>query len=75
MTAPRITLAASDAAELAELLRFLSDWIDTDPGQLPASLRRFIGTSACDTTALRTDLARFQFLLGGDEQPFLGTDD
>ena len=31
-----------------------------------ASLRRFIGNNAYDTTALRTDLARFQFLLGGD---------
>ena len=36
-------------------------------GFLPASLCRFIGNNAYDATALRTDLARFQFLLGGNE--------
>jgi hypothetical protein len=75
VTVPAITLAPADAAELAELLGFLIDWIDTDRARLPASLRRFTGTSAYDTTALRTDLARFQFLLDGDEQPFLDTSD
>jgi hypothetical protein len=72
MSIPGIRLAATDAAELTELLSFLIDWIDSDHTQLPASLRRFTGHSAYDTTALRTNLARFLFLLGGDERPLLG---
>jgi hypothetical protein len=72
MSIPGIRLAATDAAELTELLSFLIDWIDSDHTQLPGSLRRFTGHSAYDTTALRTDLARFLFLLGGDERPLLG---
>lgn len=75
MTVPGIQLASDDAMELAELLGLLIDWIDSDRDRLPASLRRFIGNDAYDTTALRTDLARFQFLLGGDEQPYFGTTD
>jgi hypothetical protein len=75
VTIPGIQLAADDAMELTELLGLLIDWIDSDPDRLPASLRRFIGNDAYDTTALRTDLARFQFLLGGDEQPYFDTSD
>jgi len=67
-----VRLAASDAAELTELLGFLIDWIDNDHTQLSASLRRFAGHSAYNTAALRSDLARFLFLLGGDERPLLG---
>ncbi len=68
MTVPDVRLTASDAAELTELLSFLISWIDSDHQQLPASLQRFAGNSAYGTTALRTDLARFQFLLGGDDR-------
>lgn len=75
MTIPGPRLAADDAMELAELLGLLIDWIDGDHDCLPASLRRFIGNDAHNTTALRTDLARFQFPLGGDEQPYFGTSD
>ena len=75
MTIPGIQPAADDAIELAELPGLLIDWTGTGHDQLPASLRRFIGSDAYDTTALPTDLARFQFLLGGDEQPYLGTTD
>ena len=75
MTAPDLRLAASDAAELTEMLNFLIEWIDSDHTQLPASLRRFVGNDAYDTAALRTDLARFQFFLGGDEQLLFGTSD
>ena len=74
-TTPGPQLNAADAMELTELLGLLIEWIDSDPGHLPASLRRFIGNDAYDTTALRTDLARFQFLLGGNEQPYFGTAD
>ena len=73
MTSPDLRLAASDAAELTEMLNFLIEWIDSDHTQLPTSLRRFVGNDAYDTAALRTDLARFQFLLGGDEQPPFAT--
>jgi hypothetical protein len=73
---PDMRIDLSDAIELTELLGFLIGWIDHDPVHLHASLLRFIGHPAYDTTALRTDLARFQFLLGGDEQNLFGpTDD
>jgi hypothetical protein len=72
MTVPDVRLAASDAAELTELPGFLVEWIGSDHTQLPASLRRLAGHSAYDTAALRADLARFLFLLGGDERPLLG---
>lgn len=75
MTTPGPQLSAADAMELTELLGLLIDWIDSDRDQLPASLRRFIGNDAYDATALRTDLARFQFLLGGDEHPYFGPTD
>ena len=61
-------LNTTDAAELSELLTFLSDWLDgTDSNQLAASLQRFLGTTGYDLTELRTDLARFTFLLGNDD--------
>ena len=72
---PHVQLVASDAAELTELLSFLIDWIDSDHTQLSASLHHFAGHNAYDTAALRADLARFLFLLGGDEQPLLGSPD
>jgi hypothetical protein len=76
VTIPGIRVAADDAMELTELLGLLVDRIDRiDSDRLPASLRRFNGNNAYDTTALRTDLTRFQFLLGGDEQSYFGTSD
>jgi hypothetical protein len=72
---PGMRIDLSDAIELTELPGFLIGWIDSDPVQLPASLLRFAGHPAYDTAALRTDLARFQFLLGGDEQPLFGHSD
>jgi hypothetical protein len=75
MTVPDVRLAASDAAELTEPLNFLIDWINSDDQQLPASLHRFTGNTAYGAAALRTDLARFQFLLGGDERPLFGSGD
>ena len=72
MPSPDARLTAADAAELTELPSFLTGWIDHDRAHLPASLQGFTGHDAYGTTALRADLARFQFLLGGDEQPLLG---
>lgn len=40
---PAGSLDAADAGELAELLRFVNDWLATDPdqlGHLPAPVRR-----------------------------------
>jgi hypothetical protein len=39
----------------------------TDHAQLAASFGRFIGTQGYDLAELRTDLARFTFLLGHDD--------
>lgn len=61
-------LDLADAAELAETLTFISQWLSgTDHAQLAASFGRFIGTPGYDLTDLRTDLARFTFLLGHDD--------
>lgn len=64
---PQIRLDAVDAAELAEMLQFLSRWLARDPGRLGASLADFVGHPACNIAELRADLARFAFLLGGDD--------
>ena len=63
---PEVRLDASDAAELAELLQFLNDWLARDPG-LGASLASFVGHPAYGTAQLRQDLDRFVFLLGSDD--------
>jgi hypothetical protein len=40
---PGVTLDAADAAELAEMLQFLSDWLAREPARLGASLEDFVG--------------------------------
>ncbi len=64
---PSIGLDAVDAAELAEMLQVLSDWLAADPATLGASPGRFIGHPAYGTDELRRDLDRFTFLLGGND--------
>jgi hypothetical protein len=64
---PQIPLDAADAAELAEMLQFLSDWLTRDPAPLGASLEQFVGHPAYGTAELRGDLDRFVFLLGGSD--------
>ena len=64
---PELRLDAVDAAELAELLQFLSRWLARDRGRLGASLGEFADHPACNITELRQDLNRFTFLLGGDD--------
>ncbi len=64
---PQMSLDAVDAAELAELLQFLSQWLSRDPGRLGASLEDFVGHPAYGIAQLRQDLDRFTFLLGGDD--------
>ena len=68
MPAPLVHLDLADAAELAEMLTFISQWLGgTDHAQLAASFSRFIGTQGYDLADMRTDLARFTFLLGHDD--------
>jgi len=70
---PEIKLDAVDAAELAEMLQFLSQWLARDPGRLGASFEEFVGHPAYGIPQLRQDLERFVFLLGGsDGEPLFG---
>ena len=62
-----MTLDPADAVELAEILQFLSDWLARDRDHLETSLEGFVGNPAYGTRQLREDLARFTFLLGGDD--------
>jgi hypothetical protein len=55
------------AAELAELLQFLAQWLTRDPGRLGASLEAFVGHPAYNLNELHQDRNRFTFLLGGDD--------
>ncbi len=60
-----VELAPGDAAELAELLTFLADWIGGDrTTTLNDSLAAFVGHIGYDIDTLRADLHRFVFLLG-----------
>ena len=66
-------LDVTDAAELAEMLQFLSQWLARDPARLAASLEQFVGHPAYGPQDLRADLERFVFLLGGsDGEPLFG---
>jgi hypothetical protein len=64
---PEVKPDAADAAELAETLRFLGQWLARDPGRLGASLAEFVGHPAYGLPQLRQDLERFVFLLGGSD--------
>jgi hypothetical protein len=64
---PETRLNAADAAELAEMLQFLTGWLACDPARLAASLAEFIGHSAYGIGQLRDDLERFTFLFGGSD--------
>lgn len=70
---PEVKLDLADAAELAEMLQFLSQWLTRDPGRLGPSLEEFVGHPAYGIRQLREDLERFTFLLGGsDGEPLFG---
>jgi hypothetical protein len=43
------------------------DWLTSDPATLTHSLEKFVGGTAYTIDTLRTDLARFAFLLTGEE--------
>lgn len=64
MPTPAVRLELVDAAELAEMLALISQWLaGPDHAQLAASIGRPVGTDGYDLTALRADLALFTFLL------------
>ena len=66
-------LDVGDAAKLAEMLQFISEWLAHDPGRLGPSLEDFVGHPAYGLAQLRQDLERFVFLLGGsDGEPLFG---
>jgi hypothetical protein len=70
---PEVRLDLTDAAELAEMLQFLSGWLARDPGRLSPSLEDFVGHPAYGIPQLQQDLERFVFLLGGsDGEPLFG---
>ena len=65
---PGVTLDLSDAAELAETLTFLADWLSGSQQQtLAGSLTAFVDHPAYTTGTLCADLHRFVFLLGGND--------
>jgi hypothetical protein len=64
---PKVELNSADAAELAEMLQYLSEWLARDPACLAASLAEFVGHPADGLDELRGDLERFVFLLGGSD--------
>ena len=65
---PGITLDPVDAAELAEVLTFLTQWLSgRQKHALAESFAAFVGHPAYNTGSLRADLQRFIFLLGASD--------
>ena len=65
---PGITLDLADAAEIAETLTFLAEWLSGSQKQaLAGSFAAFVGHPAYNTDALCADLHRFTFLLGATD--------
>ena len=64
---PRTCLDTTEATELAELLQFIADWLAADPARLSPSHLAYVGHPAYELDALRYDLNRFAFLLGGND--------
>ena len=65
---PGITLDLGDAAELAETLAFVADWLSSSQKQtLAGSLAAFVGHPAYNTEAPCADLYRFAFLAGASD--------
>ena len=68
---PQTCIDTADAVELAETLQLIAGWLAADPERLAASLLEYIGHPAYSPDALRADLDRFTFLLGGNDGEFL----
>jgi hypothetical protein len=63
---PEFSLPAEDAAELADFLRFLSEWVAASHNEIGSPLARFMGDHPYGVERLRHDLARFRAMLGDD---------
>ena len=72
---PRTCIDTADAIELAETLQLIARWLAADPATLAPSLLAYIGHPAYGPDALRADLDRFTFLLGGSDGEFLFGED
>jgi hypothetical protein len=55
---PEVKPDVTDAAELAEILQFLSEWLARDPGRPGVSLAEFTGQPAYGLAHLPDDLER-----------------
>jgi len=65
---PGITLNPVDAAELAETLTFLTQWLSgSHKHTLAGSFAAYVGHPAYNTDTLCADLRRFVFLLGASD--------
>ena len=65
---PLIRLDLGDAAELAETLTFLTNWLSGNQKQaLAQSFAAYVGHPAYNTDTLCADLRRFVFLLGASD--------
>ena len=65
---PQRRLDLGDAAELAEMLTFLTGWLSGSQKQaLHDSFAAFVGHPAYNTDALCADLRRFVFLRGASD--------
>ena len=65
---PGITLDLTDAAEIAETLTLLTQWLSGSQKQaLADSFAAFVGHPAYNTSTLCADLHRFAFLLGASD--------
>ena len=65
---PQIRLDLGDAAELAEMLTFLTNWLSGSQKQaLAQSFAAFVGHPAYNTDTVCADLRRFVFLLGASD--------
>lgn len=65
--AAAISLLTPDAEELADFLRFLSEWLTADPSHLGDSLVRFMNGHPYDIDMLLRDLVRLRSLLGSND--------
>jgi hypothetical protein len=65
---PGITLDPVDAAELAEVLTFLTQWLSgSQKHALAEGFAAFVGHPAYNTGTLCAGLRRFVFLLGASD--------
>jgi hypothetical protein len=68
---PRTCIDTADAIELAELLQVITEWLTIHQATLTPSFLAYTGHPAYDLDALRNDLNRFAFLLGGNNGEYL----